>query len=118
MLFAFAVCLSACSQIGIPAAKSPPQAVFEAKTAFLGAVRIANDYKSLPPCPTVTICSNPSVVVVIQKAAVATQAALNSADATVNDPQFKDGSVAQKAAVAAQNSFAAFVAITATLRTK
>lgn len=115
---ALPIFVAACSVLGLPDPQTPAQAVYETQGGFLAALTVANQYKSLPPCPTVKICSDPKVVAVVQKVATATDAALQSADATVNDPAFKDGPVAQKAALAAQSALTALTTITATLTLK
>lgn len=103
--------LAACAQLGFPAPKTPAQAVYAAKGAFLATVLIANQYKALPPCGgTSVLCSSPSVVTKLRLAANAGKATLDSAEATVTDPAFK-GSTTDAAVVAAENAVEAFSTI-------
>jgi hypothetical protein len=114
-----ALLLAGCQTLGVPAPKTPAQAVFEARGSELAAITLANQYKALPPCaPMVKICSDPKVVILLQKAANAADAVLDSAQATVTDPTFKDSPAAAKAALAAQNALGALTAITAQLALK
>lgn len=108
--------VAACATPAIPPPQTPSQAVFAAKGTFLIALGRANDYKALPPCPTVIVCSSTAVVAVLQKVANSTNIALDAADATVNDPAFKDSDAAGKAAAAAKSAVTALQAITDGLR--
>ena len=112
------VTLAACQSAGIPPPETPAQTVFVAKGQFLIALGVANNYRALPPCPTVIVCSSPSVVAILQKTANATDVALDAAETTVNDPAFKDGPAAVRAALLATSAISALQAITAGLRVR
>jgi hypothetical protein len=116
-----ALVLAGCQTLGLASSPTPAQSVFAAKETFLAAVVVADKYKALPTCtaPMVTIvCKKDSVVVALQKAANAANASLDAAQATVTDPTFAGGDVAQKALLAAQNAVVALTAITSQLGVK
>lgn len=101
--------LASCASLGIPAPKTPRQAVFAADGAFLAAVTIANDYKALPDCVSngPVLCKDPAILEKIRLGANAADATLKAAENTVRDPNFS-GSTSDKAIVAATNAVQAF----------
>ena len=115
-----ALALCACAAIGLPAPQTPAQTVYTAKSDFLAAVLVADQYKSLPDCAVPdapVLCANQNVVGNIKLAANAAKATLDSAEAAVRDPAF-DGGAVDKAVVAATNAVGAFVTITTQLKVK
>jgi len=117
---AAAAMLAGCTALGIPSPQTPAQTVYTAKSDFLAAVLIANQYKALPGCAVPdapVLCAKADVVVNIKLAANAAKATLDSAEAAVRDPAF-DGNAVDKAVVAATNAVGAFVTITTQLKVK
>lgn len=112
----FALLLAGCGTLGIPAPQTPAQAVYEAKASFLGALKVANEYKALPSCPAAVLCSDAATVATIRTAANTASVALDAAQATVTDPNFKDGSDAEKTITAAEEAVSAFVTIAGKLK--
>lgn len=96
---------------------TPAQSVFAAKATYAGALIIAVQYKNLPACPKVPICSDPLIVGKLQAADNIAAPALNSAEAAVRNPDF-GRSALQTAVIAAQNAVSALTSITSTIRVK
>ena len=111
---AIALLLASCANL-FPAPQTPAQAVYEAKAAFLVALRTADDYAALPRCPAQPICSDASTVAAIKTSAKAAQASLDAAQAVVTDSSFQKGDVLMKAIAAANGAVGAFAAVTAQL---
>lgn len=107
-----ALVLASCATI-FPAPQTPAQSVYEAKAAFLVALRAADDYAALPRCPAQTVCSDADIVAAIRVSAKAAQASLDAAQIVVTDPAFKNGDALQKAITAANGAVSAFAAVTA-----
>jgi hypothetical protein len=114
---AVALVLASCANL-FPAPQTPAQAVYESKTAFLVALRAADDYAALPRCPAQPLCSDADTVAAIRISAKAAQASLDAAQSVVTDPDFKNGDALQKSIVAANGAVTAFAAIAANLPTK
>ena len=73
--------LAGCQALSVPPLpKSPAQTVYELKTAEAAALIIAVKYKSLPPCPTVPICSDPKVISKIQSIDQTARIAIDTAE--------------------------------------
>ncbi|HVZ70443.1 MAG TPA: hypothetical protein VG891_13355 [Rhizomicrobium sp.] len=111
---AIALLLASCAGI-FPAPQTPAQAVYEAKAAFLVALRTADDYAALPRCPAQPVCSDAATIAAIETAAKAAQASLDAAQAVVTDSSLRNGDVLQKAIAAANGAVSAFAAVTARL---
>lgn len=106
---AMALSLVACADI-FPAPQTPAQAVFEAKAAFLVALRAAGDYAALPRCPAKPLCSDAKTVAAFRSSAEAARISLDAAEAVVTNPAFK-GDVLSKATIAASGAVTAFAAL-------
>lgn len=96
---------------------TPAQSVFAAKATYAGALIVAVQYKALPACPKVVICSDPAIVAKLQAADNIAAPALNSAEAAARNPDFGQNAL-QTAVIAAQNAVTALTSITATLKVK
>lgn len=96
---------------------TPAQSVFAAKATYAGALIVAVQYKNLPACPKVPVCSDPLIVGKLQAADNIAAPALNSAEAAVRNPDF-GRSALQTAVIAAQNAVSALTSITSTIRVK
>lgn len=107
--------LVACQALGLPEPQTPQQAVYAAKVTFAGTLVLANEYKELPPCPTVLICSDEGAVTKLRLAGNAAKTTLDAAENTVRDPNFK-GSKTDAAVVAATQAVSAFAQITQQVR--
>jgi len=111
---AIALLLASCANL-FPAPQTPAQSVYEAKAAFLVALRTADDYAALPRCPAQPVCSDAATVTAIRTSAKAAEASLDAAQAVVTDPSFQNGDVLAKAIAAANGAVSAFAAVTAQL---
>lgn len=117
-ILAVALLLGACGTPLPPSPQTPAQAVYLAEGDFTAALSVATKYKSLPDCTAPAapvLCSKASVVSDTQKAANTAWALLQSAQATVTDPNFK-GSMTDQAVVAAQNAVGALKTIVSSLK--
>jgi alkylhydroperoxidase family enzyme len=96
ILAGLALLLAGCT-IGEP--RSPAAMVFDIRAAYdTGVLAPAVAYASLPRCPAVPACADPSVVVVIRKADAAALSALDGAEKTVRDHPDLDAAAAIDAA--------------------
>lgn len=111
---AVALLLASCAGI-FPSPQTPAQAVYEAKAAFLVALRTADAYTALPRCPEAPVCSDPATIAAIKVSAKAAQASLDAAQAVVTGSAFANGDVLQKAVAAADGAVEAFAAVAAQL---
>lgn len=97
--------------------ETPAQAVFASKSVYAGALVIAVQYKKLPACPAIPLCSDPLIVAKLQNADSIAAPALNSAEAAVRNPDFGKNALGT-AVIAAQNAVQALTSITSTLKVK
>lgn len=92
-------------------AETPEQRVFAAKADYLVPLRVANAYESLPRCAdgakVTDACSRPNVVDIIRRAEKAADAALDSAETIVRDPNQSTATLAL-AATAAEEAVKVF----------
>lgn len=118
LIFSAALLLTACGSTLPPTPQTPAQAVYLAEGDFTAALSVATKYKVLPDCAVPSapvLCSKTAVVTDVQKAANTAWALLQSAQATVTDPQFK-GTMTDQAVVSAQNAVGALKTIISTLK--
>jgi hypothetical protein len=87
-------------------AKTPSQRVFAAKADYIVPLRAATAYESLPRCANgaklTEACSRPVVVDIIRRADKAADAALDSAELVVRDPNQSQETLALAASAAEQ----------------
>lgn len=111
--------IAGCSGFGLPPAKTPAQAVYEAKAGFLASLAVADAYNALPLCPmSAPICKTAAVLDTVRKSANAASTALDAAQETVTNPAFASGNAVSQAVIAAEGEVKAFATITATLQVK
>lgn len=105
-----ALALAACASTG---PKDPAQAVYVAKTSFLGALEVADAYAELPRCPAAALCSDPAIIRTSYKAALNAKVALDAAEAVVRagDLGKVDGALS-----AAQTAVQALIVITQSMK--
>lgn len=98
-----------------PGISSPEQVVYKLHGDYAAALRVAVAYKNLPPCVTATtpICSEPAIVMQVQRADDLAFEALSTAQRMVRAPP--SGGV-QRAVNLAIDAIGAFVAITSKLK--
>lgn len=109
-----AVLLAACASTP----QTPAQSVYAVQGAYATALSAAVSYKQLPACAPTSpgLCSNPDVVLKLQKADDVAYAALTAAQNIVRTPGA--GANATTAIAAANQAVQALVAITSTLGVK
>lgn len=119
-LAAAALSLSLAACAGTPSATvpaDPAQAVYAAKTAFLGALQVADSYAALPKCPVPQgLCSDPKIVQAAYKTGLQAQTALDTAEAIVRTPS--SGSKYLDALNQAEQAVQGFVTITQSMKVR
>ena len=98
--------------------ETPQQAVFAAKAGYATALTAAVAYKNLPDCAKAPApCSDRVMVAQVRKADDVAIAALDASESAVRTPGFGESIVAS-AVAAAKAALAAFLSITATIRSQ
>lgn len=101
-----------------PVPKTPAQAVFEVKAAEAAALAVFLRYKALPSCALQvhpTLCSEPGVVTMVQRADLVAAKAVDTAETAVRTPGFGQN-VVQTMLISAQAAVGVLVAATANLK--
>lgn len=94
--------------------QTPAQTVFVLKSEYAAALGIAAAYHDLPTCPSGTlVCKDPTTVVRIQAAVLATNASLNLAEDAV-----RGGADSATAVKAATDAVVALEAITSAVKVR
>lgn len=112
-----ALCLTACAGTSATVPADPAQAVYAAKTAFLGALQVADSYAALPKCPVPQgLCSDPQLVRTAYRVGLQAQTALDTAEAIVRTPS--SGSKYLDALNQAEQAVQGFVTITQSMKVR
>ena len=98
---------------------APQQTVYGTRAAFVGSLQVATAYGDLPLCKPASppLCHDAAVLKKVQKHAHVADAALDTAEEAVRNPQFGQDA-AQSAVIAANAAVKALQAVTSQLKVR